>query len=695
MADFWQNKKIIVYIALPHHTRFISPVMERLSHQGAEILYIVGQAERSQEITAVKLGLNFSHVFDFVTDQDSDEIQNNYLRLRDAAAGNLKNNFLLGTSPLTVIDKTLYSTAVEYIGFRNLLKKEKPDLCFALHELNRWGKMFAFWSKKLNIPVITFQEGLYYGLDFGYTGHVQYTTLNLVWGKRIKKKLTDFEAPGDRILPVGNTHLANEIEHQRKNAIREKKRKQYHCRNNVALLLLISGEIPPVQELYPLFESVAKSPGTLLFIKFHPITPLDQMKKWVSSIPDSYKKKIRAFHDDENTYDLMSLSDLCLLVQPSTTGLEALALGKPLVHLDVRMRNKLPYSFTEFKVAVKMTPAELGKALSQNTDFSTIIHPDDVKTYLLAELSETDTAIENVINISEKLVQASRKKNRKPIQTDVKQDKEWSMVVSLSNHPENILAQLEAIALNSENEGTFEVILIEPADMSKKTSDILDSLKGDVLRLTRESGISTLEMMNHASKKASGRALLFLSEDLLPLPNWLYYLKRGIEQYGKDEILGAKIMDQRGSLVHAGMVLDKNHSPVSAYKHLASDFPPAIKERSFKMLDHFICIHKDFFHELGGFWGKTGKFAFMDLCLRADRYKEKNNTCIYIPDAGMVSLNDNNDPFNPDHSIYFFGKWQGALWENQESLYETDKITKAELDAARMAQAMETAYFKA
>ena len=268
------------------------------------------------------------------------------------------------------------------------------------------------------------------------------------------------------------------------------------------------------------------------------------------------------------------------------------------------------------------------------------------------------------------------------------------MVVSLSNDPENVLAQLEALALNSENEGTFEVILIEPADMSKKTSDILDSLKGDVLRLTRESGMSSFGMMNHASKKALGKTLLFLDKDLLPLPNWLYHLKRGIEQYGEDKILGAKIMDQRGSIVHAGMVLDKNHFPVSAYKHLASDFPPAIKERSFKMLDYFICIHRAFFHQLGGFWEKTGKFAFMDICLRADTYRKKDDTCFYIPHAGMVSLNDNNDPFNPDDSIYFFGKWQGGLWENQDSLYETDKITKAELDAARMAQAMKTAGLK-
>lgn len=691
MTTFWKNKKIIVYIALTHHTRFISPVMEKLSHKGAKIQYIVGQAERSQEITAIKLGLIYNHVFDFISNKDTEDIQNNYQRLRDALADNLKNNFLFGTSPVTVIDKTLYSTAVEYIGFRNLLKKEKPDLCFALHELNRWGKIFSFWSKKLNIPIITFQEGLYYGLDFGYTGHIQNSTLNLVWGERIKKKLTDFEAPGDRILPVGNTHLSNEIEFQEKNAIRDKKRIQYHCSNCFALLLLISGELPPIKELYPLFESVSNTPAKRLFIKFHPVTTHEQMEKWVSCIPDGYKMNIKTFHEDESTYDLMSLSDLCLIVQPSTTGLEALSLGKPLVHLDVKMREKLPYSFTEFKVAIKMTPAELGKAISENTDFSKIINKEYIKKYMQSELSETKNAIDIVTNISEKLIKASQTKRRKPILISAKSDKDWSIILPLSNRAKDLLIQLEAIALNSENYGTFEVILIEPAAVSKEISDILDSLTGDVTRLITVPGLSAPEMMNKASEIATGKTLLFLDKNLLPLPKWLHYLKKGIKKYGTARILGARIIDRRGSILHAGIVLDKNHAPVSAYKYLAAEFPTAMKERSFKMVDHFICIDKAFFHEIGGFWGRTGKFIFMDICLRADTYRKENDNCIYIPEACMMSLNESREIFDSDDSIYFFGKWHGGLWENQEKLHEMDKISNAELSAARIAQSMETA----
>jgi hypothetical protein len=690
MTDFWKNKKVIAYIALTHHTRFITPVMEELAKQGAKVLYIVGQAERSQEITSIKLGLNWAHVFDFVTDKDNDDIQRNYLLLRDAFKNNLKHNFLFGTSPVTVIDKTIYSTAVEYIGFRNLLKKEKPDLCFALHELNRWGKMFSFWSKKFKIPVITFQEGLYYGLDFGYTGHVQNSTLNLVWGERIKKKLTDFEAPGDKIIPVGNTHLSSEIKFQGKNCIREKKRKQYQCSDSFAILLLFSGEIPLIEELNPLFESIANSPDKSLFIKFHPITNQDQIKNWVSSIPDDCKTKVKTFHDQENTYSLMSLSDICVIVQPSTTGLEALAFGKPLIHLDVKMREILPYSFVEFKVAVKMTPAELSRAISENQDFSQLTRKEDLKNYFKNELSETADAIDIVTRISKKIISANQAPKPSPILMFMEGNKEWSIILPLSNNPKEILQQLEAIALNSEDQGTFEVILIEPVNISKTVSEILDSLKGDVTRIITQPGLSLPDMMNKASKIATGKTLLFLDISLLPLPKWLYSLKKGINAYGKNRILGAKIINKQKSILHAGIVLDQNHTPISAYEYLPGDFPSAMKERAFKMLDHFICINKTFFHKIGGFWGKTGKFAFMDICLRADTHNNDKDNCIYIPDACMMSLDEHGEVFSPEDSIYFFGKWQGFLWEDQEKLYEMDKMTKADLNTARIAQSMET-----
>jgi len=116
------------------------------------------------------------------------------------------------------------------------------------------------------IIVITFQEGMYYGLNSGHTGHVQNATLNLVWGDRLKKMLTDFQAPTDRIIPVGNTHLSRELTNQRKNKTREKKRKQYDCCDGTAILLLFcaaSSRKKPDKD-WSIILPVSKNPRLLL-----------------------------------------------------------------------------------------------------------------------------------------------------------------------------------------------------------------------------------------------------------------------------------------------------------------------------------------------------------------------------------------------------------------------------------------------
>ena len=691
MPDFWKNKKILAYIALAHHTRFITPVMEKMASQRANYLYIVGQGERSQEITAINLGLEYRHVFDYVTDKDTAAVQENYQLLRNAFTHGLKNSFLFNTSPVTVIDKTIHATAMEYVGFKNLIKKEKPDLCVALHELNRWGKMFAFWAKKQHVPVITFQEGLYYGLNFGYTGHVQNSTLNLVWGRRLKKMLTDFEAPADRIVPVGNTHLSRELADQKKNRVRERKRKQYNCTEAFVVLLLFSGEIPQIQELHPLFEAVAASEDKRLFINFHPSAKFTHVQEWIFLIPDHCKPCIRTFYEDENIYDLISMSDICTLVQTSTTGLEALFFGKPLVILDVNLHSRLPYSFTEFKVAVKMTPEVFGAALKENLDFSRLFDQKHVQQYLENELSGTRHAIDKVQDISEKLIRAAGSIQRPPLQPLSKPDKDWSIILPACKNSAHLLKQLEAIAVHSENSGTFEVILIEPDPLSPGLSEILDSLTGDVTRISREAGRPLPGMMNIAAQTAKGKTLVFMTDPLVPVPGWLHHLGRAIKKYKKNTLMGARILTPGNSIHHAGLLIDNNHAPVSAYKHVAADFPNAVKERPFSLLDHFLGINNAFFHKIGGFWEKSGRFLFLDICLRADTFNASKNSCMYLPDVCLVALDTNDKAFIPDDATWFYGRWHGHLWENQEKFYAQDHVNKTDLDAARLTQSMASA----
>ncbi len=690
MDHFWKNKKIIAYIALAHHTRFIIPVMERLASQGARIRYIVGQAERSQEITALELGLEYSHIYDFITDADYDEIQKNYHLLKQTFAHSLKRHFLLGVLPVTVIDKTLYATSMEYIGLRNLLKKEKPDLCFALHELNRWGKMFAFWAKKENIPFITLQEGLTYDIDFGYSGHAQYSTLNLVWGERVKRKMVGFEAPESKILPVGNAHLAKEMAVQKKKRVRETKRKTYGISNHFVSLLVLSATLPNPDLFAPIFKTVSENTGQTLFVKFHPACKKPQIDKWTKLIPDHFKKNTYFIHAEENTYDLISMADVCVLGQLSTTGLEAIAFGKPLVKLNFAYSSKAPYSFVDQGVAVKMSALEFAKALTDKTDFSKLIDKEKTEQYLTNELIDTAKAIENICCVFKKTIQANTDTDKSAGKSEQAPDKKWSIIIQVPDDHNVFLAQLEAVAFNSENQGDYEIILLEPEKKTTEITRILDSLEGDVKRIVVPENNNSIVLMNQAGNMARGEHLIFLEKKLAPLKGWLDCLDHAFLKHGDGKIFGASISDQKGKIACAGMVVDHNHTPVSAYRYLQMGFPSALKERSFQMVDYFVAMKKKLFCKTGGFTPQAGKYLFLDICLKTIQYKDDADAIVYLPDLKMIFLDHLYQRENPDDAIYFYGKWNGCLWESEKKLHEVDGISPEDIAQAKLTAAMQS-----
>jgi len=688
MDSFWKNKKIIAYAALKHHTRFIVPVMEKLSALGADTRYVVAQAERSQEITAIECGLNYVHIFDYLSEDDHADIHANYLRERRVFSRALCKDFALAAQVVTVTDRTLYATAQEYIGFKNMVKKEKPDLCLVLHELNRWGKTFAFWAKKFNVPFISLQEGLGYNQDFGYTGHVQYSTLNLVWGERIKKKFSGYEAPVERIIPVGNTHISREKAYQEANNIRKKMRNALKLNKKMVPLLIFTSHPPGRNKIENLMKTIAKEPHLKMIIKFHPACRYQVYEEWKSAIPKSWQKSLIFVHDTYSAYDLMSACDLCVLCAPSTTGIEAIAFGIPLVQLTGLTQVDAPYSFSDQGVALEMDTAQLARALAEKMDFKKQISPEAIDLFFKNELTQTTGATERIIDIMAKTIQANTPEPFKPLPRLNTEIYEWSLIIPVpADSPDAFLVQLEHVTRHSEGQGRYEVILIEPETIAPETTTVLDSLSGDVTRLKTEPGQNIWACINaKAPDIMTGKKMVVLTELLCPLPNWLAALNQAFTDHGTDKIFGGKVINAHGSIIHAGMVFNDNNAPVSAYLHLNTEFAPANKERSFPMMDHLVCLSANLFLNLGGFSPRAGIYALMDLCLKARQRNKDNTTCIFIPGLQMLKPNDVQHIPAQD-AIFFFARWHGLLWDNEESLYQSEGISHQQLDAARMAQA--------
>ncbi|MBW1796251.1 MAG: hypothetical protein JRJ38_17830 [Deltaproteobacteria bacterium] len=382
----------------------------------------------------------------------------------------------------------------------------------------------------------------------------------------------------------------------------------------------------------------------------------------------------------------MAMSDLCVLTETSTTGLEAVAIGKPLVELRLNNPSKSTYSLVEKGVAAPFTPVELARALENNTDFAGLVSRQAVEAYLKEELFDTEGVVERIVEIAKRLIMAREDAPPSRIKPQSEASMDWTIVVPVHKDAEVLLAQLEAVAAHSEGQGEYEVYLLEPEGLSEDVLEILRGLSEDVNRMRIPTGTPLPETMNKAAQQARGRTMLFLGPGVSPLENWLACLRQAIEDYGTKRLFGGRIENRFGSLVHAGMVLNPNNSPISAYQNLDADFPDALKERSFQMLDHFIAVDRNFFLELGGFWDKSGGYAFMDLCLRAKEHMGEMDVAMYLPKVRFVQLCRQTPSINIDQdaAIHFYGRWHGVLWDNEDELYAKDGISRMEVQKALM-----------
>ncbi len=691
MNNFWENKKVAAYIALKHHTRFIIPIMEKIAGQGAKTIYLVAQAERSQEITAVESGLDYCHIFDFITEKDRKTIQATYQNLKNGFAKAFLEDTVFSIQAPTVLDKTLYATAQEYTGFKNFMEQFKPDLCIALHEVNRWGKIFSFHAKLQDIPCITLQEGLLSPATsehhFETTGHVQHSTLDLVWGEESKKFLSTYEAPEDRIVPAGNTHLTSEIDRLKKENIRRKKRKEYKCTDLFVACLFFSAAPPEVNELKPLFTAFNQKTDKKLFIKFHPATSRPNIDNWISRLAEKEKKFINFIHAEENTYNLIAMSDLVVLSEGSTIALEALAIGKPVAVLTFESYVKFRSSLPEKKAALAYSPGKLAEAIENNTDFHSMMDPKGVSDYIAQELTDPDNSIENTVQIMASCINANKAPDPKPLFPEFTPEKHWSILLPVVDRPEVFLSILENISANSEGHD-FEVILIKPENLSEKTEYILDTLEGDISSVLFSQEKTFPEILNQAAVKSHGRFLCIFNPFLAPAEGWLESLEEGIAQYGAEKIFGGRVINTYNNIVHAGMVLNANNSPVSAYLHLDKNFPPANKTRDFQMVDHFIGIDRNLFLSSGGFDKRAGKYAFMDFGLRIKEQQRDPELVIYLPKVLLTSFDNGKYQTDDSASIFFYSRWHGVLWESEDMFYKNDGVSPLQLEAARMTRAM-------
>jgi GT2 family glycosyltransferase len=673
------GKKVLCFIALPHHNRFLVPIMEALQEKSMEVGYFTTAAEGAFEITLNQANLPYRHVLDYATADTQQRVTEAFRELRPVYQDKILRHTTLQAVPVVIFDKVVRNAVESYHSIDRMLQVEKPDLLFALHELNPWGKMLGYLSHVHRIPYFTLQEGLYYGDMHYYRFHTDYTTACISWGEACREILMRAGCSGDKIYPLGNTHIWEAKQTFTNSASRLVTRKQLGVGAEKKIVLFMMSH-----SHYQTFDAApylrwAKMRGDVITVfKWHPVTGKEVVDRAMQNL--RAELSVLSVYDVD-TYALIGASDVCITVGNSTTGLEALVFDKPLI--EVRLPDQ-QYSYSELGVAELAYGFEdigekieciLGYGVSQE-------RAQHVKSYLAREFAFHDTgALGRIVNLVEKSLDANCSPEPSPIPAVGHTRFPCTIVLPVNDLPPgDFLATLESISAHTDA-NLFEVVIVNCA-ATKEIGELLNSLGGDITIMEGQPDWNYATACNAAAAVAQGKYLAFLKPGVMVSSNWLDGLIRVAEEDADVGLVGGLVLNSNGLIWHLGYAFDVNQSPFSIYQMLPPQGHWAQKKREFNAVQTPFLVSRERFCSLGGFDPELrNRFEDVDFCLRV---RTAGARIVYTPECRTVRQVGSWEPsadWKADNCIRFYSKWPGHLWQDDEHYLKEDGLTHDMLSA--------------
>jgi hypothetical protein len=675
-----KGKKAFCFIALKHHGRYLFPVTRALQARGMEIIYPTATAESPFEITFIEEGMPYRHTLSYLDPDVTRETEAAYRKLRSIWKEKLLQSSILHSFTLCIQDKALRMHVENFYLIRRMFEVERPDLVLGLHEMNSWGKILGYLCHEYGVPYVTFQEGLYYGDSDFYRLNTEYSTSCLIWGESTREVLLKAGGCDDKIFVIGNTHLPEAVrEHRRPEAIRKAK-KELGVRKNGRLITLFMGGLGYHENfVFPdrLLSWVKANPDLTLAVKWHPFngkTTIQQISAHLADFPN-----VRSLQQYD-TYNLLAASDVCALFGNSTTGLETLAFGKPLVEVHLEGQ---PYSYAEQGLAepaagLEGIPQAVEKIWSHGIPAE---RQAMVEAYLRRNLYSLDgKSLERTMEAITKILSASETRkspaNVKASAVSAEHREtafDCSIVIPFTSM-EHVMETILGVANHTPAEISYECIL--STNLSRADVESISEIAQGDIRLIFSSSSSIAALCNAGVREARGRTLCILPAGMIPQPEWLEAMMRTMDKDEKVGVVGGRIVYRNAILAHAGIAFDGNFSPVRLYRFLPGNFAGVLEARRIRAVADCLLARRECWEAAGGMDETIESYLYdVDFCLQA---RSCGWEVMYEPQSLLVSLDEDRDRKEGDR-LRFYGKWMGELWPDEEKYWQQDGVTQEAL----------------
>lgn len=298
--------KIAIFVGRKHHAQKLMNIGRFLAYRGHTVFPLT--ANNAINIDPPQDGIgDYVHAYHYLTQENVSSVDS-YIQEKE-----VRSNV-----PQFWKDYSLRELMLSYLAFNNYLTSEdKPDAALILHENNFWTKPLSFLCEQLGIPCFAFQEGLLRRKDQDdmkkQTFACEYSTKLFVWGKDSKRQYVEAGVPENKIVVTGAPHLAH-----------NKIQKENDRKRVVYFLPLLQHYYGNPQADIEAIAAYCRNNGFDFAVRPHPFENSLE-------IPFVTDKR-------ENVIDVILDTDIAL-VQHSTTALECLVLGTPVIEVAFGQKN--------------------------------------------------------------------------------------------------------------------------------------------------------------------------------------------------------------------------------------------------------------------------------------------------------------------------------------------------------------------
>ena len=346
------HKKDVLFLAYTHsHVNTLAPIVKRMKNN-----FLVVKRDGFTGNVAKKLKNNNIKYNDFEGYLTKDSLKN-IRKVRKLFKAKYKELLKTGgfdNQNLSYLFLIYFPEMIRYIEIiNNMLSVEKPKLLVLMNEINAIGNIAVHVAKQKGIKTLCIQHGAMADV-LGFTP-VSADKI-AVWGGKSRKALIKKFVPKDKIVITGAPQFDNSSKFNVK--ITKSIAREIGLDLSKKYVLFTTQNIPLIEETVKhLCIAVKSIPGLQLVIKTHPAEY--STKDYEKIIKES---GVHGILTKKYLYPLIKGCSAMITVS-STTGLETLIIGKPLITINLSGKpDAMPYAESGAAIGV-YNPEDIAPAI--------------------------------------------------------------------------------------------------------------------------------------------------------------------------------------------------------------------------------------------------------------------------------------------------------------------------------------------